>query len=183
MAAPASTYAELMRHPARISALAALRRPLLVAVIVGSSTAMLATRHATPALVFSTTVCWSVLVAAQIAIALSVIAGPARRTIGVARALDLFFAGHAPWSLWLLAVVAYAPTSFELRLTPILLLALIPIALTPRIIAAYFREVLGLGRREALARTALHQAITWLALAIVYGAAVAIIPRIVEWVS
>jgi hypothetical protein len=180
IAAPAPTYAALVRMPRGIGALAALRRPLLVAVIVGCTVAILATRHAPAALVVSTTLCWSPVVLVQIAIALAAIAGPARRTIGVPRALDLFFASHTPWSLWMLAVIAYGPSAADRSLLPILLPALVPLALTARMLVAFFREVLGLGAREAMVRTLVHQAVTWSLLLILFGAAVAIVPRILQ---
>lgn len=180
--APAHTYARLARLPRQIGGLRALRRPLLAAVVLGTSIAIAATGHVTPRLVLSTTLSWAFVIVLQIAIALSVIAGPARRSIGVPRALDLWFASHAPWSLWLLAAAA-VPAPLGRPLTPLLLLAMVPLALTVRMIAAYFREVLHLDRRRAMTRTAVHQAITWGVFALLYGAAVAIHPRIVEWLS
>ena len=178
---PSRTYAVLARRPSRIGPVVALRRPLLVALVLGSTAAILATRHATPALVLSTTVMWSVLVLAQIAIALVLIAAPARATVGIGRALDLFFASHAPWSLWMLAVIAWAPTAGERNLMPMLAAALVPMALTPRMLAAFFREVLELDPRQAIARTVVHQAITWGLLALFYGAAIAAVPRLMAW--
>ena len=156
---------------------------MLVAAVAGSTVALLGTRHAPPALVLSTTLCWSVLVVAQTAIALAVIAAPARRTVGLSRALDLFFASHAPWSLWMLALVAWAPTAGERTLLPIVVAALVPAFLTPRMIAAFFREVLELDPRSAARRTAVHQAVTWSLLVSVYSAAVAMFPRIVAWIG
>ncbi|HYT69584.1 MAG TPA: hypothetical protein VEL51_24405 [Vicinamibacterales bacterium] len=183
IAAPGPTYAALARAPSRIGPITALRRPLLVAMIIGCSTAILATRHATPSLVLSTTICWSVVVLIQIAIALAVIAAPARRTVGIPRALDLFFAAHAPWSLWMLALIARSPTAGERTLVPVLVAALVPIVLTPRILAAFFREVLELDPREAIRCTIAHQAITWSVLIVMFGWAVALIPRIVQWLK
>ena len=90
---------------------------------------------------------WSAL---QIAIALSLIAAPSRRTVGLPRALDLFFASHAPWSLWFLAAAAWGMSPLGCWSTPLLFLALAPIVLTPRMIAAFFREVLELDPRHAI---------------------------------
>ena len=104
---PDATYAALAAQAAPIGAIRALRRPFLVVVVLGVAMALSATRHATPALVMSTTLMWSVLVIGQVAIALVVIGTPQTGTIGRARALDLFFASHAPWSLWLLAAAAW----------------------------------------------------------------------------
>jgi hypothetical protein len=163
--------------------LTSLRRPLLVGLVLGVSAAMGATGRVTPALLLSTTLCWSFVVVLQAAIALALIAGPARRTVGIARALDLFFAGHAPWSLWMLAVVAWAPSPVGRPFTPVLIAALIPLVLTPRIVSAFFREVLEMDPRHAVSRAAAHQAVTWLTFVILYGTAVQLVPRVIEWLA
>jgi hypothetical protein len=139
------------------------------------------TRHVTPALLLSTTLCWTVVVLVQAAIALTLIAGPARRTVGLARALDLYFAGHAPWSLWLLAAAAWAPAPLGRPVYPIAILAAVPLVLTPRILAAFFREVLEMDPREAAARTAAQQVMTWVTFVILFGTAVQLVPRVLEW--
>jgi len=179
---PRETYAVLARATVRITPLTALRRPALVAVIVGVTLALSSTRHVTPALVLTTTTMWSVVVIVQMAIALALIAGPARSTVGPARAFDLFFASHAPWSLWLLADAAWAQTAFG-HPSILLTLAAVPIVLTPRMIEAFFREVLELPPRRARNRTLLHQAVTWGMLLALGGTAVAIWPRVLEWVG
>ena len=183
IAAPAATYARLARTPSRIGPITALRRPLLVTLVLGASQALAATRHAPPALLLSTTICWSTVVLLQVAIALVMIAGPARRTVGLPRALDLFFAAHAPWSLWMLAAVAWAPLPGERSVTPLLVAVLFVIGLTARMIVAFFREVLHLESRAALARMVTHQAITWGTFAALFGSAVAIVPRILQWLE
>lgn len=181
--APRDTYARLARVPSAIGPVAALRRPLVAAIALGVSVAIAATGHVTPLLVLSATVCWSVVVAIQAAIALALIAGPARRTVGLPRAFDLFFASHAPWSLWFLAAAAWAPSALGRPLTPVLVAALAPIVLTPRIVAAFFREVVEMDPRDARVRTAVHQAITWLVFIAVVGWAIALPPRVVEWLG
>ena len=104
----------------RIGPLASLRRPLVAALILGASMTMAATRQAAPAILLSTIACWGSVIVLQIVIALAVIAGPARRTVGIPRALDLFFASHVPWSLWVLFSVAWAPVPGERSLVVVL---------------------------------------------------------------
>ncbi len=178
---PGDTYAQLARVPGRVTLVTAMRRPLVATMVIGASTAIGATGHVTPALVASTTLCWMFVVLLQLMIALTLIAAPAQRTVGLARGLDLFFAGHAPWSLWMLAAVAWAPSPVGRPLTPVLVAALVPIVLTPRIISAFFREVLEMDPRHAAARTAVHQAITWGLALFLYGMVVALRPRVLEW--
>src|SRR3954468_23126688 len=125
--APRETYAALAALPARVSALTALRRPALAALMIGVSVAMTATGRATPALVLSTTITWSYIVLLQLAVALPLIAPAARRARGVAPALDLFFAGHAPWSLSILLAGALLPLPFGWPTSPVLLAAVVPL--------------------------------------------------------
>jgi hypothetical protein len=180
---PDATYAALAARAAPIGAIRALRRPFLVAVVLGVAMALSSTRHATPALVMSTTLLWSVVVIGQVVIALVVIGTPQAGTLNRARVLDLFFASHAPWSLWLLAAAAWAPSPLGRPAMPLWLAAVAAIALTPRIIAAFFREVLKMDRRRAAAVTLVHQALTWGLLIAFYGAAVALWPRVLEVLS
>ena len=180
---PNGTYAALARADGRIGPLAALRRPLLAAVVIGAVAALLSTRHVTPALMLSTTIVWSVVIVFQIAVALAMIAPGAYRTVGTSRALDLFFASHAPWSLWMLVIVIWHPSSADRTLNPVLLSMLVPAALTVRMIAAFFRQVMEMDLRDAVARTIVHQAITWTTLILLFAFAVAVPPRAIEWFS
>ena len=179
---PRDTYARLARTRSRGGVLVALRRPALAAVVIGAAIALGATGHVTPRLLLSTTLCWAFAVVLQIAIAVALIVGPSRRTVGLSRALDLFFASHAPWSLWLLAAAAYSPSALGRPLTPLLLSAVVPLALTVRMIAAYFREVLELDPRHARVRTILQQAATWGVPLVLYGTAVGFWPRFLEMI-
>ena len=182
MISPGETYARLARASARATLLTAIRRPLLVAIVLGVSVAKAATGHVTPALVASTILCWSFVIVLQAAIGLGLMAGAARRTVGSARSLDLYFAGHAPWSLWILAVAA-SPSPLGHPIWPFLIAAIVPLFLTARTTNAFFREVLEMDPRHAVMRTVAQQAITWGCLVILYGTAVAWMPRVLEWVD
>ena len=174
---PRDAYAGLARRPRALTPVTALRRPAHVALVMGLAVAIATTGRVTVGLVVSTTLCWSLLVGVQMAIALPLIAGPARRTVGIARALDLFFAGHAPWSLWLLVAAVWVPSPLGPSVAPLLWLALVPLALTQRIILAFFHEVLEVDPRVAVARTVAHQAVTWGLSLVLFGIAVQIWPR------
>ena len=180
MLAPRATYAALVQLPVRASIVTALRRPLLVALIIGVSVSIAATGRATPALVAGTTLSWSYIVLLQLAIAVALVARGARRTVGLARALDLFFAGHAPWSLLVLAVAAWAPSPIGRPFWPVVVLAIVPILLTPRIVFAFFREVLGMSARDARRMTAVQQAATWTSFVAIVWVSSALTPRALE---
>ena len=93
--------------------------------------------------------------------------------------------GHLPWSLWIVAATlatGIAPKGWRAE-WPILVSALIPIAWTSVIAVSFCRVVLGDAPRVALARTALHQAVTW-TMALIYVAnAVALWPRVVAFLG
>ena len=74
MVSPRDTYAALARVSGRGTALTAVRRPLIVALVLGVSTAMSGTGHITPSLLFSTTACWMFVVVIQAAIGGKIIA-------------------------------------------------------------------------------------------------------------
>jgi hypothetical protein len=187
--APRATYAALLstpstptpRTPRTPSTLCTLlRRPLLVAVVIGVSLALASTRRLSPELVVSTTLTWSYLVVFQVLVAAALIARGARRTVGFARAMDLFFAGHAPWSLFLLATAAWGPTAGGRPAWPVTVAVLVPLVLTPRIVAAFFSEVLHNDRRDSRRLTIAQQAITWTAFVALNWIASAVTPRLFE---
>ena len=181
MLSPRSTYAALVRERATLSAAMALRRPLLVTIVMGVSVSIAATGRATPRLVAATTLTWSYIVLLQIAIALPLIAAGARRTVGLARALDLFFAGHAPWSLLMLTLPAWSPWIIGHGLWPIAVLAIAPVLLTLRIVSAFFAEVLAMDPADARRLTVLHQGLTWTAFVAILWTLSALTPRVLEF--
>ena len=181
MMSPGETYARLARARSRGTILTAVRRPALVALVFGVATAMASTGRVTPELLAATTLSWLFVVVLQAAIALPLIAAPARRTVGLTRGIDLYFAGHAPWSLSLLAAAAWGPSPVGRPLWPIFVAAAAALLLTARIVAAFFREVLELDPRHAVIRAAAQQAVTWLVFVALYGTAVALAPRVLEW--
>lgn len=158
---PARAYREYARGAAPAGLSVALRRPLLVALIQGVAISMTATGSVALPLAASVTAYWSAAVMIQVIAALSfILSGPIR--VPLPRALDLFFLGHGPWSLWLLlfaGVMTFAPAAGWLRWIALAGLVL-PAVLTARIVAAFGEVVLGCTRRESVRRTVLHQALT-----------------------
>lgn len=178
MLSPRGVYAALVRERVKTSVFAALTRPLLVVIVIGVSVALLSTGRATPALVASVTLTWSYVVVLQCAVALAII-GPARgRTVGLARAFDLFFAGHAPWSLFALAMPLWSVLPDGVGSWPLEITATIALVATARIVAAFAGEVLGLSRRGAWKLTAVHQAITWTLVVAIVSVSSSLTPRV-----
>ena len=182
MARPARTYATQLAAPAP-GTWGAVRRPALVALVLGAATAVSSTGHLTLGLLASGFLCWSFVPLLQMGVAAAIMRSPAARSVPLAHRLDLWFMGHAPWSLWTViatSVMAAAPTGWRVE-WPIIASAVIPIFWTSVIGATFCRVVLGDSPIVATARTALHQAVTW-TIALVYVAyAVALWPRIVAF--
>jgi hypothetical protein len=109
------------------------------------------------------TLSWSFVPAIQLLAGMLLIASAPRRAVSVPRAIELFFACHAPWSLWLLFATAWivlAPMPFP-GLGVFALSALVPAVWTATIVSAFCRVALLDGAPRARLRTAAHQASTW----------------------
>ena len=184
MTAPARAYAEALERPPTGRWIGA-GRPALVALLLGAGCGFGATGQLTLGLLASGFLCWSFVPLLQVATAAAIMRPPALRRLPFQRRMDLWFMGHAPWSLWILAAtfaMGLAPATVRIE-WPIIASAAIPIAWTSVIAAAFCRVVLGDSRNVAIARTALHQAVTW-TIAVVYIAyAVALWPRVVAFLG
>jgi hypothetical protein len=166
MLRPALAYEALLAAPPHGPFLA-LRRPALVALVIGTAIAVSATGRVTAWLVLDLALCWSFAPLLQVATAAVLLRSPLSR-VGTGVRMDLWFAGHGPWSLWLLAVaVCYASFPATRRIEyPILATAIVPAAWTAIIGTAFCRTILLDTPARAWARVALHQAVTW---TIVFG--------------
>jgi hypothetical protein len=182
MARPARTYAAALASPPP-GAWGFVRRPALVALVLGTATAVSSTGRLTLGLLASGFLCWSFVPLLQIATAAAIMRSPSARSIPLAHRLDLWFMGHAPWSLWMViaaAILAAAPAGWHVEWR-LIASAVIPIVWTSVIGVAFCRVVLGDPPAMASARTALHQAVTW-TIALLYVAwAVALWPRVVAF--
>jgi hypothetical protein len=139
----------------------AFERPAFTALLIGALVAIASTGRVTLGLVSSVAVCWSFVPALQMLAGAIVIASCRSPHVRMARALDLLFAGHLPWSLWLLAVAAWATFVPFVSLAVLGLTMLVPAAWTTYIVFAFCRTVLGATTRGARLRTAIHQTIVW----------------------
>jgi hypothetical protein len=169
MFGPSSAYASLAAQPPSTGRGVAFRRPALVALVIGTATAVSATERVTFSLVASGTICWSFVPALQMATAACVLRSAGRPDIGMGRRLDLWFMGHGPWSLWLLAggALLFWPPDIPYLELWMVAGAIVPAAWTAWIGTAFCRKVLADSRPRARRRMALHQAMTW-AIVIAY---------------
>jgi hypothetical protein len=138
-----------------------LRRPLIVTLVIGTAVPIMAVQRITLGLLVSSALSFSFVVAIQMAVGAAIIATAASRRTSLPRALDLWFAGHLPYSLWLLIVAAWFANRPASALDQLIVLALIPAAWTAVIVAAFSRQVLGTGRAGARWRAAAHFVVIW----------------------
>jgi hypothetical protein len=86
------------------------------------------------------------------------IASAGARRVTFPRAVELLFAAHLPWSLWLVAATVFQ----TVRPDPYIVIGsgAVPLAVTVVLLAAFGREVLGLTSREMRVRLFVHHATT-----------------------
>jgi hypothetical protein len=131
-----------------------------------------ATHQVTVDLLLTTAAIWGAVVLIQLAVGAAVIVSSPTRSVGFAHAIDLWFAGHLPYSLWILALpmltVVPAATPHEIMAMSIV----VPLVWTTFIVTAFCRVVLGLPPSAARWRAAMHLTLVFIigAIAVVWAA-------------
>ena len=163
--APVLTYQRLLsagNDPTTVGHyVRALRRPALVILVIAVMAPIMAVQRVTLELVATAAVSWSFVVVLQAFVAIALIANAPSRKLSVPQALDLWFAGHVPYSLWILvafATMAIAPSG-SLRI--LVITAIVPAIWTAFIVAAFCRTVLGATATAARWRVAAHFVSIW----------------------
>ncbi len=168
MCSPSSVYRTLAPQAAGTTPRTALARPLLVAVVIGCAMAISATGRITTGLAVSCILCWSFVPALQMLTGSRMLT-PHTGGLGTAARMDLWFMGHAPWSLWMLAAAAIFTWSAETTRIEVFVAAsaVIPAIWTGIITYAFCRVVQQAPVHSAVRRAIAHQAVT-LALIVAY---------------
>ena len=159
---PGGEYARLVAAPDDASWLRALKMPALLAVMLGLLNATAAAGHVTASLVASEIVAWSFIPVLQLLTGSALIASAAGRRVTFPRALELLFAAHLPWSLWLVVTTVLQTVNPD----PYIVIGsgVVPMAATVALLLAFGREVLSLNGREARVRVFAHHAATALVI-------------------
>jgi hypothetical protein len=179
MLRPSSTYARIAAEPMENGAVVLLRGPLFVALAVACSISFLTRGYLAPGLITSEAFAWSFVPLAEIA-GVAAVWRARRSNVSFAQAMDLFFAGHAPWLLWLVASVVFW-RSGDTRSSAVFsawVLSIVPIAAWSGYIDfQFFRQVTGMknpGRYLVLQRV-----IGWTLFISVFGG-VSLWPGLIE---
>lgn len=155
---PSSSYTALAALDTPSSWLTAVQRVLLGMLLVGVSVAIAATGGVSPSLLLSTSASWSWVMVVQLAIAFAMTHPlPRDGRLTTARAIELWFAGHIPWTLWVLVLGPLLRLVPDLEVELLILSMVLPMAWTATIAAAFGRVVLRQSDSEAWLRAGLHQ--------------------------
>jgi hypothetical protein len=165
---PAAAFAELAQDD-ESGGWVLVRRPLLLAFVLGCTVSLLASRRMSARLIADGAVSFAFVPLFELA-ALAAVYWRGSHRISFARAADLFFAANAPWLLWLLGIAALGCvlTPVELQawmVPPRLWFALGPlvplIAGSAYLDFSFFREALQEPVGRAVRGVILQRAIAW----------------------
>jgi hypothetical protein len=160
--APEATYERLLAESSGpMTRWRMLRRPALVLLVIGVLVPIMAVQRVTIALVATAALSWSFVVAIQWIVGAIFVASAPGRRVDFRRALDLWFAGHLPYSLWMLVVfaaMANSTSSFHLL---VVVSAVVPAIWTAAIASAFCRTVLGAQPSDARRRATAHAMAAW----------------------
>jgi hypothetical protein len=159
--APAAGYRRLLENNTPVPWWRALERPAVVLLIVGVVVPVMALQRVTIGVVATAALSWSFVLAIQSLTGAAVIASVPARSIDATRALDLWFAGHLPFSLWLLVTAGWVAMSASMSMEVLVLSAVVPSVWTAIIVSAFCRTVLGTTRNGGRWRAAGHSMATW----------------------
>ncbi|HEY0782397.1 MAG TPA: hypothetical protein VGE98_08085 [Thermoanaerobaculia bacterium] len=166
MLRPRSVYAQL-EGEAGARGLAALRRPLFVALVTGCVVSLLTSARLTARLAVPGTLYWTFVPAAEI-LGLAVVRGRG----SFARQVDLYFRGHLPWLLLLLAYAAawsFWPTRvYTWGNPPWIAGAVVVLAWSLHIDYWFLRSVAGHGAGRAAGALAALRLVSWLVFLVVF---------------
>jgi hypothetical protein len=155
--APERTYRELLARDTDVTRWQMLARPATLLLVIGVAIPMMALHRVTLRLVATTAVVWSAAVAIEFVAAWCVIRSVDSRQVRTAQAIDLWFAGHLPFSLWLLALPITTWASVTAPALEIVgLTSIVPLVWTAFIVTAFCRTVLGTTSAAARWRAGIH---------------------------
>jgi hypothetical protein len=133
----------------------------MVLLVIAVMVPIAAVQRVTIGLVATAALSWSFAIVVQALAAAAVIASAPRRQLRIAAALDLWFAGHLAYSLWILVALGWISTSYSASIELVILSAIVPAIWTMSVVAAFCRTVLLTTPAGARWRTAAHFVAIW----------------------
>jgi hypothetical protein len=159
--APEAAYGRLSSGAPDRAARRALQRLGVILLAIGIAVPLMAVQRITIGLVATAALSWSFVVAIQVVVGALVIASAPARHIGMPGALNLWFAAHLPYTLWVLAISPLMATSRHASAELLITSAIAPAAWTFVLVSAFCRVVLETTSAGARWRAAMHQLLVW----------------------
>ena len=166
---PDQTFERLITNTPPSAIRSLLTRLFLVLLTIAVVVPVMAVQRVTASLAATAALSWSFVLVIQTIVAVGVIVSSRARRVGVLHALDLWFAGHIPYSLWMLGMAMLTANSRVVDPAFLFVTALVPAGWTAWIVAAFCRRVLHVDSAGARRRAAAHQVVVW-AVALQYAA-------------
>jgi hypothetical protein len=138
-----------------------LRRLAMIVLVIAVMSPIMAVQRVTVGLVATAALSWSFVLALQTIVALAVIASAPARKVATLDALDLWFAGHVPYSLWMVCAFGLMAAMTTGRDRLLIASAVVPAIWTAFIVSAFCRTVLGTTASGARWRAAAHVVGIW----------------------
>ena len=155
--APDATYRRLAAEAADTSWLPVITRLLLLVLTLAVIVPLMATHTITLGLLAVSAAAWCFVPVAQLLMAAVTILPARGRTVGAERALDLWFAGHLPYTAWLLLLPFTTRASQLLHFDLVVITFAAAAAWASSIELAYCRAVLHASEAASRRRVAVHQ--------------------------
>jgi hypothetical protein len=159
---PGIAYSELAKEPGRGGL---FKRPIAFAVLVGLVIAISTSGRPTLRLVLSSAIAWSFVPVLHVVSVALVMFTFGRHRLPIPRAVDLYFMGLLPWSVWLLGVALVASSIQPEHQAQVWAMALFsapaPLVWANVVTLAFFRRALGLSGRRSAAALVFNVAIVW----------------------
>jgi hypothetical protein len=158
---PEASYRQLMNQPADRPGPRLLERLGVVLLVIATVVPAMAVQRVTVGLAATAALSWSFVLAIQLAVGALVIASAPARRISLTGALDLWFAAHLPYTLWMFGAAIVMATWRHAAAEVLIASAILPAAWTTILISAFCRVVLDTTPRGARWRAAAHQVLIW----------------------
>jgi hypothetical protein len=165
MVRPAREYQLLRDSPSAPGLRAGIRRPLFLALAMGAIVSLITVNGLTMRLAGSGAIAWSFVPLVE-GLALAAVLFRRRKGTPFPVLLDRFFAGHAPWTLLMIAIaamMAFVPPKYvwDLLTGPYLLAAALVVLWSAYVDYCFFRYLVAARRAAAMRDVAVLRLLTW----------------------
>lgn len=173
MSSPSGAFHYLASQPAGEGLWLLVRRPLFLAAVLGCAVSLAASGTVTPRLAIPAATYWTFVPLVEV-LALAIVIWSRRRQTSLPAAIDIFFAGHAPWTLYVMGlagVLAFVPPQrgWELMTTAGIAGLVLAAVWSAWIDFHFFRWIFGATRAAAARDVAVCRVLTWTTIFVIFA--------------